>query len=263
MGALQTSLYNVPITVGAMKLYLGVGKDEQREAVSSAPKLRNCCRSIGPRSLSGEWALVQRALAGDSDSQDRLFAAHTAKLYRTAFAVLRNKEDAEDAVQDGLCSAYTKLRSFQGRSSFSTWLTRIVINTALMNRRRKGAHPEASLDEILDSQEGWVTHRIVDLRPDPEKICSVIEIDGLVKKEIQRLPLAVQRAFQLREVNGLSTAESIRTLGIRKSAFKSRILRARQKLTEALQRSLQPHVHAGPASTTVRKQLNKALSEIH
>jgi RNA polymerase sigma-70 factor (ECF subfamily) len=162
---------------------------------------------------------VQRAIAGDADSKDRLFATPTAKLYRAAFAVLRNKEDAEDAVQDGLCRAYTKLRSFQGRSSFSTWLTRIVINSALMNRRRKGARTEVSLDEILDSREGWVTHRIVDLRPDPEKICSVIEIDGLVKKEVQRLPLRIQKAFQLCEVNGLSTAESIRTLGIRESGF--------------------------------------------
>src|SRR5271165_3527038 len=184
MGALPTSLHNFPTTAGAMKLHLGVGKVGRREADSSAPRLRICSRSVGPRSLSEEWALVQGALAGDSDSLDRLFAAHTAKLYRTAFAMLRNKEDAEDAVQDALCSAYTKLRSFQGRSSFLTWLTRIVINSAHMNRRRKGARPEASLDEILDSQEGWVTHKIVDLRPDPEKICSVIEIDALVKKEV-------------------------------------------------------------------------------
>lgn len=67
-----------------------------------------------------EWAIVQKAIAGDTEAQERLFARHRPRLYRTAVALLRNKEDAEDAVQDGLCKAYTNLRSFQGRSSFST-----------------------------------------------------------------------------------------------------------------------------------------------
>jgi RNA polymerase sigma-70 factor (ECF subfamily) len=239
MGALQTSLYNVLPAVGAMKLHPSVGRDERHGVDSCAPKLRNCGRTIGPRSLSEEWALVHRAIAGDTGSQDRLFVSHTARPYRTEFAVLRNNEDAEDAVQDGLFRAYTKLRSFQGRSSFSTWLTRIVINSALMNRRRKGARPEASLDEILENHEGRVLPGIVDLRPDPEKTCSNSQMNGIIEEEIQRLPARVQRAFQLSEIAGLSTEESMRALGIRTNAFKSRILRARRKLTGALQRSLQ------------------------
>ena len=238
MGALQTSVYNVPPTVDELKLHPSVGRDERRGVDSCAPKLPNSGRTIGPRSLSEEWALVQRAIAGDPGSQDRLFASHTARLYRTSFAVLHNKEDAEDAVQDGLFRAYTHLRSFQGRSSFSTWLTRIVINSALMNRRRKGARPEASLDEILDDREVPPTYRIVDMRPDPEKICSGSEIRGLIEREIQKLPAGVQRAYRLHKVDGLSAAESIQALRIRQSAFKSRILRARRKLTEALHRSL-------------------------
>jgi RNA polymerase sigma factor (sigma-70 family) len=102
-----------------------------------------------------EWGVVQQAIAGNVDAQERLFAPHTGRLYRTTFAVLRNEEDAEDALQDGLFKAYTSLRSFQGRSSFSTWLTRIVINSALMTLRRKSGHPEASLDEILHTQPEW------------------------------------------------------------------------------------------------------------
>ena len=103
-----------------------------------------------PRHLGNEWAAVQQAIAGNADAQEGLFAPHTRRLYRTVFALLNNKEDAEDALQEGLCKAFTSLRSFEGRSSFSTWLTRIVINSALMARRRKSAHPEASLDEMLD-----------------------------------------------------------------------------------------------------------------
>src|SRR5215469_9268973 len=89
--------------------------------------------------------LVQQAMAGNSEAQARLFATHTPRLYRIAFNVLRNKEDAEDAVQDGWCRAYSKLHTFQGRSSVSTWLTRIVINSALMIRRRN-KHLEISLN---------------------------------------------------------------------------------------------------------------------
>jgi RNA polymerase sigma-70 factor (ECF subfamily) len=242
MGVLQSSLTSVQPNINALRLRPSVGRREPGQSDPCAANLPSSNRLVAPRSVSEDWVLVQRAIGGDSGSNDKLFAAHIAKLYRTAFAMLRNKEDAEDAVQDGLCSAYTKLRSFQGRSSFSTWLTRIVINSALMTRRRKGARTEASLDEILDNQEGRMVCRIVDSRPDPEEICRVTEIKCLVEKEVQKLPVRVQRAFQLREVDGLSTTESIRTLGIRKSAFKSRVLRARRKLIEGLKRSLQQHV---------------------
>jgi RNA polymerase sigma-70 factor (ECF subfamily) len=154
--------------------------------------------------------------------------------------MLRNKEDAEDAVQDGLCSAHTKLRSFQGRSSFSTWLTRIVINSALMSRRRKSVRPEASLDEILDNPARRLAHRIADRRPGPEEICSVTEINGLIEEEVRTLPAEIQRTFRLRVVDGLSTKEVIRALGIRESTFKSRILRARRKVKDALQQLFVP-----------------------
>jgi len=242
MGALQTSIPSVRSPVSALNLNLNVGRAEQARVDSSALKAAISDRAIGSNSVYEECVLVQQSIAGDSRSQEKLFAAHTARLYRTALSVLRNKEDAEDAVQDGLCSAYTKLGSFQGRSSFSMWLTRIVINSALMNRRRKLARPLASLDEILDNQEGQLA-RIVDLRPDPEEICRVIEINGLVEKEVQKLPAGIQRAFRLYELHGLSIGESIQALGISKNAFKSRIFRARRRVTEGLEGSLQASVH--------------------
>ncbi len=241
MGALQTSLSSVRPPLNAIKLHLSAGRQEPRRIDSCTSKLRDSDRTIASRSGGDEWILVQKALTGDSGSQDKLFAGHTAKLYRTAFAMLRNKEDAEDAVQDGLCSAYAKLRSFQGRSSFSTWLTRIVINSALMSRRRKRAHPDASLDEILNNQAGRLAHRIADRRPGPEEICSATEINARVEEEIRRLPAEIQRTFRLRAIDGLSTTESIRALGIRENTFKSRIHRARGKVKDALQRSLVPH----------------------
>jgi RNA polymerase sigma-70 factor, ECF subfamily len=238
MGALQSSLSSVRPPLSSLRLRPSARIGESRRIDSCTSKLPNSDATIASRPVSDEWALVQKAIAGDLGSQDKLFATHSARLYRTAFAMLRNKEDAQDAVQDGLGSAYTTLRSFQGRSSFSTWLTRIVINSALMSRRRKSARPEASLDEILDKQAGRLARRTVDRRPGPEEICSVTEIHGLVEEEVRRLPAELQRAFQLREVVGLSIKESIRALGIRESTFKSRIIRARRKVKDALQQSL-------------------------
>jgi RNA polymerase sigma-70 factor (ECF subfamily) len=253
MGALQTSLSSVRPPVSALKLYPRAAREQLGRIDSGTSKLPDSHRTIDSRSVSDEWALIQKAIAGDSGSQDKLFAAHTARLYRTAFAMLRNKEDAEDAVQDGLCSAYTKLRSFQGRSSFSTWLTRIVINSALMFRRRKSAHPEVSLDEIPDNHKARLADRIADRRPGPEEICSATEMNGLVEKEIRRLPAEIQRTFRLLEVNGLSTTESIRALGIRENTFKSRIHRARRKVRDAVQRSLAPHAVAFRSAIWTRR----------
>jgi hypothetical protein len=107
----------------------------------NSPSERRSTTPNSDRALSRirrkDWNLVQQAVRGDSRAQEELFATHSARLYWTAYAVVRNKEDAEDAVQNSLCNAFINLRSFKGRSSFSTWLTRIVINSALMIRRRK------------------------------------------------------------------------------------------------------------------------------
>ena len=243
MGALQTVLSsNVRPPVNAVRLPSRIRREETPRKVSRELDRLHSGAPDGLRFASEDWVLVQQAIGGDQVSLDKLFTAHTSKLYRTAFRVLRNKEDAEDAVQDGLCSAYTKLRSFRAQSAFSTWLTRIVINSALMIRRRKTGRTEASLDEILENQPGRVVPGTVDPQPDPEEICSVAQLNELLEEAIQKLPAAVQRAFELREVEGLSAAESMQALGIRKNAFKSRILRARRRLAAVLQRSLQAPV---------------------
>jgi RNA polymerase sigma-70 factor, ECF subfamily len=196
-------------------------------------------KASAPRNVGKEWTVVQQAIAGNVDAQEHLFARHTGRPYRTAFALLRNKEDAEDALQDGLLKAYTSLSSFQGRSSFSTWLTRIVINSALMTRRKSGGHPEASLDEILESQPERLPHGVVDPRPDPEKICAEMEINALVQEHVRQLPPALRAAIRLRAIYGFSAREAGQELGIPANAVKSGIFRARRKLAHGLQQSLE------------------------
>ncbi|MGA7915449.1 MAG: sigma-70 family RNA polymerase sigma factor [Candidatus Acidiferrales bacterium] len=184
----------------------------------------------GPAASAEDLELIQRAVAGESEAQTRLFATHTPMLYRVALRVLRNKEDAEDAVQDTWHRAYARLDTFEGRSSISTWLTRISINSALMIRRKNKRRFEVSLQETPDD-EGSPPHA-VDNAPTPEESCRHTELRHLLAQQIHRLPSLIRTAFLLRHVNGFSTAESLQRLGINSSALKSRVQRARRKLAQ-------------------------------
>ena len=204
-----------------------------------APSPLNLDTTAARRDRGKEWAVIQQAIAGNADAQERLFAPHTRKLYRIALVLLDNKEDAEDVFQEGLCKAFTSLRSFQGRSSFSTWLTRIVINSALMARRGKRGHPEASLDEMLDDQPKQMPREFVDPRPDPEELYAATELTARVEEHISQLPPALQIAIRLHAIYGFSALHSGKVLGISASAIKSQIFRARLKLACGLHRSLE------------------------
>ncbi len=190
------------------------------------------------RAARKDWKLVQQAVAGDSRAHEELFAVHTARLYRTAFSVLRNKEDAQDAVQNGLSSAFLNLGSFKGQSLFSTWLTRIVINSALMIRRGRTGHVETSLDDMMDSQPERLRHRIVHTAPNPEEAYAVKQTNELVSEQIRKLPPTLRAPLQLCSIRGLSTADACQVLGIGHGALKGRIFRARHKLAYALQATM-------------------------
>jgi RNA polymerase sigma factor (sigma-70 family) len=240
MSALQTYLSNHRAKPGPPPLRINARKRKTRRnaariSASSRPEM-----AVVPQPVSEEWTLIQQAIAGDASAQQLIFSRYTAKLQRSAFAILRNKEDAEDAVQDGLCKAYANLRSFQGRSSLSTWLTRIVINSALMLRRRKGSRPEASLDDILSSQPERLAHRMVDKRPNPEETYKSSEFFGLLETQVRQLSPGLRASIQLCGFEGLSQTESMAVLGVQKSTFKSRISRARHKLANGLRKCIQP-----------------------
>jgi RNA polymerase sigma-70 factor (ECF subfamily) len=198
---------------------------------------------LGPPPSAGEkpraaaaaedLALIQRAVAGESEAQTRLFATHTPMLYRVALKVLGNKEDAEDAVQDSWRKAYSKLHTFEGRSSISTWLTRIAINSALMIRRKNRRLYEVSMHD----DEGSLPHP-VDHGPTPEESCRHAELRALLAQQIHQLPCLIRTALLLRDVDECTTAESIKLLGIHSSALKSRVQRARRRLAQDMLRLL-------------------------
>jgi RNA polymerase sigma-70 factor, ECF subfamily len=230
-----SSSLRTPVRTRRLGVKIRHGKKERTEP-PSPPSPRSDRVAASP-TAHDRPILVQQAIDGNSHAHEQIFASHTSKLRGTAFAILRNREDAEDAVQDALCRAFSNLQSFQGRSSFSTWLTRIVINSSLMIRRRRNGRSEASLDDLLDNRPEQLRCRIVDARPNPEQICASGEIRALVEQQVRQLPPGLQSAFQLYELEDRSGAESMQALGIGSSAFKSRMSRARRKVENGLRRT--------------------------
>jgi RNA polymerase sigma-70 factor (ECF subfamily) len=181
-----------------------------------------------------EEQLIERGLNGDARALDILFARNNRTLYQTALRVLGNPEDAEEALQEGLLSAYRNLPRFERRSQFSTWLTRIVINAALMRRRSKRARPAISLDDWTPEGEMPLAERFADDSPNPEQIYAGTELGERVSKNLAEISPLLRTAFWLREIEGLSSEEAAQVLGVSRNTLKARLWRARQELAARL-----------------------------
>jgi RNA polymerase sigma-70 factor, ECF subfamily len=178
--------------------------------------------------------IIECARAGDSDALSTLFARNRGKLYRTAFALLRNKEDAEDALQDGLFSAYLNLGAFEGRSRFSTWLARIVLNAALMKRRRVCARLRLFLQDRDGDYVRELIAQAIDAGPDPEQAYAWIETQNLVEEAANQLSPFLRSTFYFRDMNQMSTPEAAKAVGVKVAAIKSRTARARRQVVSLL-----------------------------
>jgi RNA polymerase sigma factor (sigma-70 family) len=155
-------------------------------------------------------------------------------LFHVAFRRLRNKEDAEDAVQDALLSACKHIGQFEGRSQLSSWLTRIVINTAGMKLRKRARREVVSLDQ--DPEDGGlaIANELADAGPNPENICAQTEMREKIRGAMAELSPKLRMAFQMHEVAGLSTREAAGALGITTNTLKSRVSRARRTIGACL-----------------------------
>jgi RNA polymerase sigma-70 factor (ECF subfamily) len=183
---------------------------------------------------ASEHTLIRAGQRGDREAIEHLFARYQRPLYQTALRVMGNPEDAEDALQDGLLSAWRNLHRFEGRSQFSTWLTRIVINAALMRRRSQKARPAVSLDDTAFDDELPLAERFADDGPDPEQLHAGTEIREMIEKNLGELSPLLRTAFVLREMEGYSTGEAARKLGVTENTLKARLWRARRELAERL-----------------------------
>lgn len=185
-----------------------------------------------------EELLIRKGLRGDEEALETLFTRHKRTLFQTALRLLGNAEDAEDALQDGLLSAYRNLKRFEGRSQFSTWLTRIVINAALMRRRSKKVRTAVSLDEPAREDELPASERFADDGPTPEQTYQRTELRRLIGENLDELSPLLRTAFILREVEGFSTGEAASKLGVTENTLKARLWRARQQLASRLSKHM-------------------------
>jgi RNA polymerase sigma-70 factor (ECF subfamily) len=155
-------------------------------------------------------------------------------LFRVALRRLRNVEDAEDAVQDALLSAYKHIGQFEGRSQLSTWLTSIVTNTAGMKLRQHLRHKTVSLDQNQENDGATLANELRDVRPNPETICAQSEMDETLRQALGQLSPKLREAIQMRDLDGCTTREAARALGITTNALKSRVARGRANLSVLL-----------------------------
>src|ERR1051326_3816138 len=185
---------------------------------------------------TSELALVQAAKKGDLEAFSELVKRYDRNVFRIAQHITHNEEDAQDVVQDAFLKAYQKLDQFQGNSKFYTWLVRIAVNEALMKVRKRKASKTVSIDEDVETDEGFVPREVTDWSPNPEQLYKQAELSDILEKTIQGLPSGFRTVFVLRDVEGLSTEETADALGLSVPAVKSRLLRARLQLREKLTR---------------------------
>jgi RNA polymerase sigma-70 factor (ECF subfamily) len=182
------------------------------------------------------WALlsdeqvVTRVLAGQTALFEVLMRRHNERLYRAARAILRNESEAEDVMQQAYVNAYSHLRQFDGRSKFSTWLTRIAVHEALARARRRGRYMAMDPEEPLAS----AFTATADAAPDPERLAIVRELGTLLEAAIDRLPDGTREVFVLRQLEGMHTDEVAEALGVSNAVVKTRLSRARAALRRDL-----------------------------
>ena len=192
-----------------------------------------------PASSSGfaaEAALVERLKRRDEEACEALVRSQTARLLAVARRYLRSEEDARDAVQEGFVAAFRSIGRFQGGSSVSTWLHRIVINACLMKLRSGRRRPETSIEELLPRFDE-TGHRVAEpeeWRESAEESIDRSQTRRLVREAIARLPEHYRTILMLRDIEELSTAEAAAVLGLTENAVKIRLHRARQALRTLL-----------------------------
>lgn len=187
----------------------------------------------GESASVSERRLVAQAKSGCSTAFGELYERHRLKVYHAAFRILRNREDAEDAAQRSFQRAFMNLGGFREDSAFSTWMTRVAINESLMLLRQRRAY--TSLSESNDEEVPSALDP-ADERPTPEQILAESELRSVLLQAVSRLRKNLRVVVLLRELQGLTTAETAQQLGLTVSAVKARRFHARRCLRQQLER---------------------------
>jgi len=197
-----------------------------------------------------EVALVQAAKQGDVGAFEQLLRGTQGMVFRVAQHITGSREDAEEVVQEAFLKAFQNLDRFEERSRFSTWVTRITVNTALMRIRSRRGHETVPLREEAPDDPSATAEEVADWRPDPEQLYSRNELHAILARALAGLPQSYSTVFLLRDVEGFSTAETAEALGLSATAVKARLLRARLQLRQRLDRYFRREEPQRPPSGT-------------
>jgi RNA polymerase sigma-70 factor (ECF subfamily) len=185
-----------------------------------------------------EAALIDQILSGHKELFMDLIRPHQRTVYATVFALLANKEDAEDVAQDASLKALARLNQFRRESSFGTWLIQIAINEARMRNRKQWRIPMLSLTDDKDDAKPYVPKDFEDWREIPSTALERVEVREALVKAISSLAQHYREAFVLRDMHELSISETSAILGISTGAVKTRLRRARLMLRDILAQRL-------------------------
>jgi RNA polymerase sigma-70 factor, ECF subfamily len=195
--------------------------------------------SLMNRMEGNDAAVVAQVLAGDEDAYRILVERHSRSIFRLAYRMTANEQDAEDVVQETFLRAYRQLKRFESRSNFGTWLYRIAVNCSLDLIRKRRRQDDSPSDP---SSEEEAMYQLRDEAPTPDRFVLGAEIQKKVDSVLSTLGPKERAAFSLRHFEGMSIEEIGLVLGLRPSAIKNNIFRAVHKL----RRELQPVVHLTP-----------------
>lgn len=185
-----------------------------------------------------EAALVARALTRDAVALAEIMRRYNRRLFRAAWGILRDEQEAEDAVQECYLKAFAALPGFRGEAALSTWLTRIAINEALMRRRKQQARAASAGNVIPLRPESPATEPAEDPALSPESAAMRAQLRPYLVDAVGALPEDQRAVFVLRALEELSVEETAQILDLKPETVRTRFLRARRKLQDRLQREL-------------------------
>ena len=203
-----------------------------QQAATTTPTAPSLERgTIAGAAVDDDRFLIGKARSGSASAFGELYQRHRIRVYRVSLRILRNAQDAEDALQRSFQRAFTNVGKFRGDSAFATWVTRIAINEALMMLRQRRS--EARL--VQNSSDGECAIDPADEGPTPEEVLFANERRHMVTEAIDRLRESLRAVIVLRELQGLTNAEIARRLGLTLGAVKARIFHARRYLRRYLE----------------------------
>src|SRR5262249_5401148 len=175
--------------------------------------------------LTAEIELVHSAKRGEISAFEELVQRYTKRVFCIAHHITRCHEDAEEVTQETFLKAFVHLEDFAEQAQFSTWLTRIAFNAALTNVRSRRVR--VVVQEDPKGETGWSLEEVADWRANPEQLYSQSQLRALLRQALEKLPQLHSTVFFLRDIQGLSVAETAAVLGVSIPAVKTRLLRAR------------------------------------